>query len=341
MKMKAFLRGAFSILASVSILHSAAANPPTLRLTVELRDGSRVVGTGTDNYFKFHSGLLGDLKLAVQDIRSVECVSSNTVKLVTAGGDALTVAFVDTTLAIQTSFGKVDLQVSSVRKISVSFSPPGGTDRAGLVGYWSGHGNVQDSAGKNDGTLMGGADYADGRTGQAFSFNGVSSYVEIPDDDSLRLTKELSVVFWIKRKQLDTEDYIVNKGGDWTRGKLNYGVTIAPSGGYGSALGFNFAGGARHSVPITDLNWHHCAVTARNNAADAEFYIDGIRQPVVSRFGSPTINLCPSLEPLHIGAQVDASASYFSKTLVDEVKIYNRVLSATEITADYEASKSN
>src|ERR1019366_6674916 len=71
-----------------SIARAADTNPPP-RLTVELRDGSRVVGTSAEKYFKFHSALLGNLKLDVKDIRSVECVSSNSAKLATANGDTL------------------------------------------------------------------------------------------------------------------------------------------------------------------------------------------------------------------------------------------------------------
>jgi hypothetical protein len=81
-----------SVFCSGSLAGAFAADtnsPP--RLTVELRDGSRVVGTCVEKFFKFHSALLGELKLEVQNIRSVECVSTNSAKLSTATGDSLTV----------------------------------------------------------------------------------------------------------------------------------------------------------------------------------------------------------------------------------------------------------
>jgi hypothetical protein len=40
-------------------------NESVFKLTVELRDGSRVVGRSADDKFKFHSTLLGDLKLEI------------------------------------------------------------------------------------------------------------------------------------------------------------------------------------------------------------------------------------------------------------------------------------
>jgi len=174
--------------------------------------------------------------------------------------------------------------------------------------------------------------------GQAFSFNGINSYVEVPDSTALRLTNELTIEFWVKRQQLVTEDYLVNKGGDWTDGQLNYGVTI-PGANFSAAsnsLSFNFAGGTRHSSVIADFNWHHCAIVARNGDVDPTFYIDGVQQPVVLREGAGTLNLYDSTNPLQIGAQV-GSPSYFSTALLDELSLYNRALSSNEIAAIYDA----
>jgi hypothetical protein len=98
--------------------HAAGTNLPP-RLTVDLRDGSRVVGTSVDKNFKFHSALLGDIKLAVKDIRGVECVATNSAKLTTTQGDTLMGWFVESAIAIKTSFGKVKLAVASIRSVKV------------------------------------------------------------------------------------------------------------------------------------------------------------------------------------------------------------------------------
>jgi len=149
---------------------------------------------------------------------------------------------------------------------------------SGLVSWWPGEGNANDIIGTNDGTAVD-VTYANGMVGQAFSFNGSNSYVQVPDAPSLQLTNALTIEFWVKRQQLATEDYLVNKGGDWTAGMLNYGVTI-PGANFppaSNSLTLNFAGGTRHSSSITDFNWHHCAVVARNGDVDPAFYIDGVQ----------------------------------------------------------------
>jgi hypothetical protein len=55
---------------------------------------------------KFHSTLLGNLRFAATDIRSVICLSSNSAKLLTADGYTLTVWFADSEAKVKTSFGK-------------------------------------------------------------------------------------------------------------------------------------------------------------------------------------------------------------------------------------------
>src|ERR1035438_2662455 len=109
------LRLAGTLVLILATVRAADTNPPP-RLTVELRDGSRVVGQSVEKSFKFHSALLGEIKLAVSNIRAVEFVSTNSTKLTTTGGDSLSVSFVYSEFAVKTSFGKVELPVASVRK---------------------------------------------------------------------------------------------------------------------------------------------------------------------------------------------------------------------------------
>jgi hypothetical protein len=209
---------------------------------------------------------------------------------------------------------------------------------SGLVGWWPGEGNAVDIAGTNNGALYHGVGFVPGMVGQAISFNGTNSYVEVPDSPSLRLTNVLSIEFWVKRQDLQGEDYILNKGGDYTRGALNYGVTLNRA-AYNDTLAFTFAGGFRRSASIADTNWHHVAVVAHNGDADPTFYLDGVQKPVTARGGPSTIALYPSTEALHIGAQVDPLSgwSIYSKAIVDELSIYNRALSAAEIQTIYTA----
>ena len=208
--MKVFPLRAFSFVAFICIalaapdIRAADTNPPP-RLTVELRDGSRVVGDSVDKNFKFHSALLGDLKLAVKDIRSIECVSSNSAKLSTVNGDALTVFFADSDFAVETSFGKVKLAEASVRKISVAAGGKSGARREGLVALWSGEGNANDSVGGNNSFSCGALGYTTGKIGQAFVFDNRTSYIRVPASPGLNLGAGdgFTIECWIKPNDYD------------------------------------------------------------------------------------------------------------------------------------------
>ena len=54
---------------------------------------------------------------------------------------------------------------------------------AGLVAWWSADGRANDIVGSHNGTLSGGASFATGEGRQAFSFDGSSGYVQVPDND--------------------------------------------------------------------------------------------------------------------------------------------------------------
>src|SRR5687768_7141953 len=69
---------------------------------------------------------------------------------------------------------------------------------SGLVAWWRAEGNANDATGAHDGQLLFGASFAQGRTGQAFSFDGVHSRVNIPDSDAFKLTDSLTFEGWIR-----------------------------------------------------------------------------------------------------------------------------------------------
>src|SRR4051812_44972362 len=66
-----------------------------------------------------------------------------------------------------------------------------------LVGWWSGDGNATDLVGGNNGSLQGGATAsAAGFVGSAFGFDGISSYVQVPDSAVFH-PSNLTIEAWV------------------------------------------------------------------------------------------------------------------------------------------------
>jgi hypothetical protein len=298
------------------------------RLTIELRDGSHIVGKGLDDSLSFHSTAMGDLKLAWPGIRSIEYADTdtNTARLTATNGDAYEVEFAAGTVGVETSFGKNELPVNLIRSIKVSAMTGLGQLPSGLVALWSGEGNANDSVGGNNGTLKGSATFGPGKVGQGFVFDGNNgSGVLLGNPASLQL-QDFTIEAWIKRGS----DTVVSYG----------------SGGVGTILGCGWGGyylliessgkldfdrlGDVAPLPgpkITDTNFHHVALTKAGN--EVVFYLDGTAYPVPIYTGTFTFTTS-----IGFGYRPDNQDNSFLGTL-DEIGFFNRALSADEIQEIY------
>ena len=326
-------------------------NEANFRLTVELRDGSRVTGESVEKSFKFRSALSGEIKLAVKDIRTVECGSTNSAKLTTTKGDSLTVAFVDSVVAVKTSFGKVELPVSSVRKISVAAGSTTGTHPPGLVALWSGEGDGKDSAGSNDLELTD-ISFADGQVSRAFVMNGFSSCMKLADSGNFNPGANgdgLTISVWIKPSNVTGFHPILEWNPiDKMPGQIGVQLWIGNVPGSHGVLAAHLVGQenessafASHSLisrPRTVTSGSFQLVTATYDKATGAgiLYLNGavVARGQWGRFNPLTTgDFWVSRRPTdHPG---DWTYNAFFSGLMDEIAIYNRALSAEEIQSIY------
>lgn len=204
-------------------------------------------------------------------------------------------------------------------------------DTNGLVAWWTADGNALDAAGSHSGTLSGGVVFAPGVQGQAFSFNGTDSYVQVPDAPDLHLPSTLSLAFWARRQQFGV-DIVAEKGGDWTLGGTAFGVGLHSINN--NQFYFFYAGGWQGTPGVNDLEWHHYVVTAQQGQAHPRFFVDGAERAAVYGEGTASVNLYPSTQPLHLGAQV-GSFTYYGQLQLDDLMLFNRILSPDEVRALY------
>ena len=234
-------------------------------------------------------------------------------------------------------FGSI---LSSNALLTVTSSPPCVPPPSGLVSWWRGEGNALDQVSGNNGVLFNGAGFDAGIVGQAFRFNGGSnSYVEVADSPTLRFTNALTIECWAKRLNTSEKHALVDKGGDWTGGQTDFEIGLNDTFPGGSKFDFEFGGGGRSCPVALDTAWHHYAAVAVNGQADPILYVDGMPQAITYRVGLPTVVLRASTRPLDIGAQLDPQTGwfYYSSTMIDELALYNRALSAAEVQAIYNA----
>jgi Concanavalin A-like lectin/glucanases superfamily len=347
--MKNILLRIFSFCAGLLFLQSAVAadtNPPP-RLTIELRDGSRVVGTSVEKNFNFHSALLGDLKLAVKDIRSVDWTTTNSAKLTAVNGDTLVVGCTDPVFKIATGFGKVELAANSIRRIAVAAGGRILPRHEGLVAFWSGNGNAKDEIGHHDGELIGDCTFGAGLTGQAFNFSSPTAAVKIAGADDLDVGRAsgFTLEAWINPTDVSQAHPIF----EWNNSTY-WGVHfhIAPGQFFNTTTG---PGELYANIPDEHGMWHQLsspagvvtenqyqlvALTFNRRTGTAEIYCNG--KIVGRRLFGPFIPLTDSSHDLYLGRRIapEGEASSFAG-MIENAAVYNRALSATEIQEDYDA----
>ena len=300
---------------------------------IELQDGSKIIGKNGDATLQFRSDVLGEMKLPLERIRSISCQpKTNSVQLTTANGDTLTAQFVTKVIRVETAFGNFKLPVSLIKHMQVSPMGKPSQTRSGLVASWSGEGNANDIVGVNNGTLVNGAGFAAGEVGQAFSFDGVSGYVSIPGSPLMdSFTTSITIEAWIKVNQLTVNsdwEWIVTKGNSsWRLMGTTFAKTVY--------LGLDGVSPSRDLPGTRDVNdgqWHH--VAGVYDGTNMFLYVDGTLDVSKPATGA----IVQNSYPVCIGHNAEAPASSFNG-LIDEVSLYNRALTASEIQADYEAGK--
>jgi uncharacterized repeat protein (TIGR01451 family) len=201
----------------------------------------------------------------------------------------------------------------------------------GAVAWYRAENSGVDSIGPNFATANGGAGYTTGEVGQAFNLNGTSGYVSAPDNATLHRTA-FTIEGWFFLTGGTGVRTIVSKtaGASFSD---SFVVYIAANGAIAAAYGdtTSIDGFSTSTFPTTNA-WHHFAYTYDGTAQ--ELWLDGASAG--SAAATPAIGY--DTHPLLLGADIDnESLISFFPGRIDEVAMYNRVLSQTEIQTIYGA----
>jgi hypothetical protein len=215
--------------------------------------------------------------------------------------------------------------------VSVTVSNPQTTGLVAAYSFREGAGTtVADASGNgNTGTISGATWTAQGRFGSALSFNGVNNWVSVNDASVLDLTTAMTLEAWVyPTTTTGVRDIVMKEGAsdiynlyarNW-RGLPEANVLVGGSN--------RTAEGAVLAANV----WTHVAGTY--DGTTIRLYINGVEVANAQVSGV----IAASTGPLRIGG--NSLWGEFFQGQIDEVRVYNRVLTQAQIQSDMKTAVS-
>ncbi len=314
---------------------------PTVSVTAP-KDGATVSGSSvtvsasaSDN-----AGVVGvqfrldGISLNTEDIKSPYSMTWDTTT-VSNGGHRLTAVARDAAGNTTTSTA-----------ISVTVSNTTSPNPTGLVAAYSfseGRGTTTaDSSGNdNTGFLSGQTWYANANDGAGLLFNA-NGAVDLGNDSSLQLTGSMTIEAWIEPMAFPVDDssIVSKRGPDSSDNGFQLDTTIDTG---LRTIGFKLADPNNNNMmrygktPLTTGVWQHVAGVYDATARTLHVYLNGVLDDGVLR-GTVTSAQRNSGQHVLIGERPAGSSETEFAGKMDDVRIYDRALSATEILVDMATS---
>lgn len=259
------------------------------------------------------------------------------IALITFSG----ISFSQTKMFINKVDGTSD-SVSLSQIKSITFKTSGGViPTQSLVAYYPFNGNANDESGNgNSGTTNGARLDTDrfGNANKAYSFNGTSNYIQVQPSTSLDFSRSFTISVWSRKIGHDEQQgSLVATGGTACYGGFvlqhrNNGVRYEYQDNNFSNWCLVFAD---TTLGTEDGNWHHFVYIVDGSLKIANGWVDG--NHIISSFDLTSEANITSSHPVQIGklnGSVPPSPQYFYGS-IDDIRIYNRALSDSEIRALY------
>ncbi len=201
---------------------------------------------------------------------------------------------------------------------------------------------TNDALGTNNGTAVGGLTYTTGKIGQAFSMNGSTSYVSLPNN-SLNFTGDFSYSMFVYFKNIPSGEAYMLTATNGNGSNINYGTSFGIISG---VVHFTVFNGGSYSSWKTNLllptTWYHLVMTKTVGNAP-KFYINGTLTPTTLVAGTNSMN------PVYTGGSYpnslcsignyrynNGSSSYaYANANIDAVNTWQKELTQAEVTELY------
>lgn len=180
-------------------------------------------------------------------------------------------------------------------------------------------------------TLIDGPNWINGHSGSGLKFDGSNDYAEVPHDERLSITGELTIAAWIYKLSNTYWDVALSKG------------TVDPHHNYslatnGSRVVFEFHDGVQYwhstsSFTLGTKKWYHIAVTYHDASDTVKIYRDGQLVDTITCTGS----LLQNNDPLRFGQCTSNCCMWHG--YLDDVYIYSRVLTGDDVLMLYQGGE--
>ena len=207
-------------------------------------------------------------------------------------------------------------------------------------------GDLDDASGRaNHATAEGTATYAPGKSGQALSLDGTNSArigtvaAGAPTDLRFGADTDFTISFWFKANTPWTGDPGIVSNKNWSSG-ANQGWIIAGENN-GNDWQWNLKGALLtrkdfdpSTANIAGTSWRLVTIV-HDRDGDAVFYHDGAEIGRVSIAGSGNVD---TALPVRIGRDGNNAFAWNQGSFIDELKVWRRALSPTEVAAEFQGS---
>jgi hypothetical protein len=212
-----------------------------------------------------------------------------------------------------------------IASLLISLNAVGQIPTNDLFAYYPFNGNANDASGNGlNGTVNGATLTTDrfGNVGSAYSFDGVGNHIQVNMPQTVLSKCTFSSWFKLNGNQITGQYYIIDGRTGWFEGSHSY---LNVDRDLIQTLGYNYS-----TTIINDNNWHNIITTYDGNIST--IYLDGneISQESVG-------NLSIAFTNMKIGTSCYNNENF--NGYIDDIRIYNRTLNLTEITALYNENK--
>jgi len=206
-----------------------------------------------------------------------------------------------------------------------------------LIYDWSGNGN--------NATVFGATfNPSGGNFSGAFEFGGSDShYMKISDSGTVDLSPNGTIELWMNANAIPSSDtYILMKAPGGSCMETAYSLIFTAPGGIELNLGSNgLLGGTyiyRYETAMSANQWYY--IVATWNTTEVIIYVNNVSYYAVSNGGNPTPNFITNNNELWLGStdQFCSINGEFLDGKIDELALYNRMLSAEEVSEHYNRS---